>query len=129
VGSLAEDARLADSAAGLAAVEQVAAERRGGLATLERELARLEDEIDMVAGKAGRAEERAVAGWATWGDHGRAGGGHHGPRRRLGRGRSVAGGRAGGGGGRGSSWGWGGAAGLYEQIRWRQGMGGGLGWC
>jgi uncharacterized protein len=64
-GSLPEDARLAELAAGLAAVDQLAAERQGGLATLQREQARLEDEIDMVTRKARSEEARAVSGRVT----------------------------------------------------------------
>jgi predicted nucleic acid-binding Zn-ribbon protein len=64
-GSLPEDARLADLAAGLAAVDQLAAERRGSLATLQRDQVRLEDEIDMVTRKARNEEERAASGKVT----------------------------------------------------------------
>jgi predicted nucleic acid-binding Zn-ribbon protein len=42
-GSLPEDARLAELAGGLAVVDQLAAERRGSLTTLQREQTRLED--------------------------------------------------------------------------------------
>jgi predicted nucleic acid-binding Zn-ribbon protein len=64
-GSLPEDARLAELAGGLAVVDQLAAERRGSLATLQREQARLEDEIDMVARKAHSEEDRAASGRVT----------------------------------------------------------------
>jgi uncharacterized protein len=64
-GSLPEDARLAELAAALTAVDQLVAERRGSLATLQREQARLEDEIEMVTGKATREEERAASGKVT----------------------------------------------------------------
>jgi predicted nucleic acid-binding Zn-ribbon protein len=64
-GSLPEDARLAELASGLAAVDQLAAERRGSLATLQRDQARLEDEIDMVTRKAGSEEDRAISGKVT----------------------------------------------------------------
>jgi predicted nucleic acid-binding Zn-ribbon protein len=64
-GSLPEDARLAELAGALTAVDQLAAERRGSLATLQREQTRLEDEIDMVAGKARSEEDRAVSGKVT----------------------------------------------------------------
>ena len=64
-GSLPEDARLAELASGLAAVDQLAAERRGSLATLQRDQARLEDEIDMVTRKARSEEDRAVSGKVT----------------------------------------------------------------
>ena len=64
-GSLPEDARLAELAGGLAVVDQLAAERRGSLATLQREQARLEDEIDMVTRKAHSEEDRAASGRVT----------------------------------------------------------------
>jgi predicted nucleic acid-binding Zn-ribbon protein len=64
-GSLPEDARLAELAGGLAVVDQLAAERRGSLATLQREQARLEDEIDMVSRKAHSEENRAASGKVT----------------------------------------------------------------
>ena len=64
-GSLPEDARLAELAVALAAADQLAAERRGSLATLQREQARLEDEIEMVAAKAAREEDRAASGKVT----------------------------------------------------------------
>ena len=64
-GSLPEDARLAELASGLVAVDELAAERRGSLSTLQREQARLEGEIDMVTRKAGSEEDRAVSGKVT----------------------------------------------------------------
>ena len=64
-GSLPEDARLAELASGLAAVDQLAAERRGSLATLQRDQTRLEDEIDMVTRKARNEEDRAISGKVT----------------------------------------------------------------
>jgi uncharacterized protein len=64
-GSLPEDARLAELASGLVAVDQLAAERRGSLSTLQREQARLEGEIDMVTRKARSEEDRAVSGKVT----------------------------------------------------------------
>jgi predicted nucleic acid-binding Zn-ribbon protein len=64
-GSLPEDARLAELANGLAVGDQLAAERRGSLATLQREQARLEDEIEMVTRKARNEEDRAVSGKVT----------------------------------------------------------------
>jgi predicted nucleic acid-binding Zn-ribbon protein len=64
-GSLPEDARLAELASGLAVVDQLAAERRGSLATLQREQARLEAEIDMVTRKAHSEEDRAASGKVT----------------------------------------------------------------
>jgi uncharacterized protein len=64
-GSLPEDARLAELASGLAAVDQLAAERRGSLATLQRDQTRLEDEIDMLTRKARSEEDRAISGKVT----------------------------------------------------------------
>ena len=64
-GSLPEDARLAELTDVLTAVDQLTAERGGSLATLQREQARLEDEIEMVTGKAAREEERAASGRVT----------------------------------------------------------------
>ena len=61
-GSLPEDVRLAELAAALAAVDQLTAERGGSLATVKREQARLEDEVDMVARKAASEEQRAASG-------------------------------------------------------------------
>ena len=52
-GSLPEDARLAELADALAAVDQLTAERDGTLATFQRDQSRLEHEIDMVTAKAG----------------------------------------------------------------------------
>jgi uncharacterized protein len=64
-GSLPEDARLAELASGLAVVDQLAAERQGSLVTLQREQARLEDEIDKVTRKAASEEDRAASGRVT----------------------------------------------------------------
>jgi uncharacterized protein len=64
-GSLPEDARLAELAGSLAVVDQLGAERRGSLTTLQREQARLEDEIDMVTRKARSEEDRAISGRVT----------------------------------------------------------------
>ena len=64
-GSLPEDARLTELASGLAAVDQLAAERRGSLATLQRDQTRLEDEIDMLTRKARSEEDRAISGKVT----------------------------------------------------------------
>jgi predicted nucleic acid-binding Zn-ribbon protein len=64
-GSLPEDARLAELADALAAVDQLTAERDGTLATVQREQARLEHEIDMVTTKARNEEARAVSGKVT----------------------------------------------------------------
>ena len=64
-GSLPEDARLAELAGALTAVDQLAAERRGSLATLQREQTRLEDEIDMLTRKARSEEDRADSGKVT----------------------------------------------------------------
>ena len=64
-GSLPEDARLAELAGALAAVEQLTAERDGTLATVQRDQTRLEHEIDMVTTKARNEEARAVSGKVT----------------------------------------------------------------
>jgi predicted nucleic acid-binding Zn-ribbon protein len=64
-GSLPEDARLAELAEALATVDQLTAERQGFLATVQREQKRLEDEVDMVAGKARTEEARAASGKVT----------------------------------------------------------------
>ena len=64
-GSLPEDARLAELADALAAVDQLTAEREGTLATVQRDQTRLEDEIDMITGKARNEEARAVSGKVT----------------------------------------------------------------
>jgi uncharacterized protein len=64
-GSLPEDARLAELGQALAAVDQLAAEREGTLATVRREQARYEDEIEMVTRKARDEEARAVSGRVT----------------------------------------------------------------
>jgi predicted nucleic acid-binding Zn-ribbon protein len=63
--SLPEDVRLAELAEALAAVDQLSAERQGSMATVQREQSRLEDEIDMVTGKASREEARAASGKVT----------------------------------------------------------------
>jgi predicted nucleic acid-binding Zn-ribbon protein len=64
-GSLPEDARLAKLTDALAAVDQLTAERQGSLATLQRNQARLEHEIDMVTTKANNEEARAAFGKVT----------------------------------------------------------------
>jgi uncharacterized protein len=64
-GSLPEDTRLAELDQALAAVDQLAAEREGTLATVRREQARFEDEIEMVTRKARSEEARAVSGKVT----------------------------------------------------------------
>jgi predicted nucleic acid-binding Zn-ribbon protein len=64
-GSLPEDARLAELADALAAVDQLTAERQGSLATVQRDQSRLEHEIDMVTSKAGTEEARAASGKVT----------------------------------------------------------------
>jgi predicted nucleic acid-binding Zn-ribbon protein len=64
-GSLPEDARLAELAEALGAVDQLTAERQGSLATVQRDQSRLEHEIDMVAAKAGNEEARAASGRVT----------------------------------------------------------------
>ena len=63
--SLPEDARLAELAEALDAVDQLTAERQGTLATVQRDQARLEHEIDMVTGKARTEEARAASGRVT----------------------------------------------------------------
>ena len=63
--SLPEHGRLADLGAALAAVEQLAAERQGILATVRREQQRLEAEVDMVTRKAASEEARAISGRVT----------------------------------------------------------------
>jgi predicted nucleic acid-binding Zn-ribbon protein len=64
-GSLPEDARLAELADALGAVDQLTAERQGGLATVQRDQSRLEHEIDMVTAKAANEEARAASGKVT----------------------------------------------------------------
>jgi uncharacterized protein len=64
-GTLPEDARLAELAEALVVVDQLAAERGGSLAVVQRAQARLEDEIDMVTGKARSEEDRAASGRVT----------------------------------------------------------------
>jgi uncharacterized protein len=64
-GSLPEDARLTELADALAVVDQLTAERDGTLATVQRDQSRLEDEVDMVTGKARNEEARAVSGRVT----------------------------------------------------------------
>jgi len=64
-GSLPEEARLAELGQALAAVDQLTAEREGTLATVRREQARFEDEIEMVTRKARNEEARAVSGKVT----------------------------------------------------------------
>jgi uncharacterized protein len=64
-GSLPEDARLAELADALGAVDQLTAERQGILATVQRDQSRLEHEIDMVTTKARNEEARAASGRVT----------------------------------------------------------------
>ena len=64
-GSLPEDARLAELADALGAVDQLTAERQGTLATVQRDQSRLEHEIEMVTTKAAQEEARAVSGKVT----------------------------------------------------------------
>jgi hypothetical protein len=64
-GSLPQDARLAELAQALAVIDQVAAERGGSLAVVQRAQVRLEDEIDLVTGKARSEEDRAASGRVT----------------------------------------------------------------
>ena len=63
--SLPEDARLAEFGDALAAFDQLTAERQGTLATVQRNQARLEHEIDSVTSKARTEEERAASGRVT----------------------------------------------------------------
>ena len=64
-GSLPEDARLAELADALGAVDQLTAEREGTMATVQRDQSRLEHEIDMVTSKARTEEARAASGKVT----------------------------------------------------------------
>ena len=64
-GSLPEDARLAELADALAAVDQLTAERDGTLATVQRDQSRLEHEVDTVTTKARNEDARAVSGKVT----------------------------------------------------------------
>ncbi len=63
--SLPEHARLEELATGLAAIDQLVAERQGELATVHREQTRLEDEVEMVRRKAETEEARAMSGRVT----------------------------------------------------------------
>ena len=63
--SLPEHARLERLATNLAAIDQLIAERQGELATVSREQARLEDEVEMVRRKAQTEEARAISGRVT----------------------------------------------------------------
>jgi uncharacterized protein len=63
--SLPEHARLAELGTNLAAIDQLTAERQGELATVSREQARLEDEVEMVRRKAQAEEARAISGRVT----------------------------------------------------------------
>jgi uncharacterized protein len=63
--SLPEHARLEQLATSLAAIDQLIAERQGELATVSREQARLEDEVEMVRSKARTEEARAISGKVT----------------------------------------------------------------
>jgi predicted nucleic acid-binding Zn-ribbon protein len=62
---LPEHAKLEELAQALATIEQLTAERQGTLATLSREQARLEAEIDMVTRKAASEDARAISGKVT----------------------------------------------------------------
>jgi uncharacterized protein len=64
-GALPEDARLAELAEALAVVDEAAAERGGSLARVQRAQRQLEDEIDMITGKARSEEDRAASGRVT----------------------------------------------------------------
>jgi uncharacterized protein len=63
--NLPELARLAELETALAAIDQLTAERQGSLATVQREQARLENEVDMVTRKAASEEDRAMSGRVT----------------------------------------------------------------
>ena len=63
--SLPEYARLEELATNLGAIDQLIAERQGELATVSREQARLEDEVEMVRRKAETEEARAISGRVT----------------------------------------------------------------
>jgi hypothetical protein len=63
--SLPELARLAQLGEALVAVDQLSAERQGALATIQRQQSRLEDEIEMVTGKARSEELGPLAGNVT----------------------------------------------------------------
>jgi len=63
--NLPELAKLAELDTALAAIDQLSAERQGTLATVKREQARLEGEVDMVTRKASSEEERAMSGRVT----------------------------------------------------------------
>ena len=63
--SLPEHARLEQLVTNLAAIDQLIAERQGELATVSREQARLEDEVEMVRRKAQTEEARAISGKVT----------------------------------------------------------------
>ena len=63
--ALPEDARLAELADALGAVDQLTAERDGNLARVQRDQSRLEHEVDMVTTKARNEEARAVSGKVT----------------------------------------------------------------
>ncbi len=63
--SLPEHARLAELGTSLAAIDQLTAERHGEVATLSREQARLEDEVEMVRRKAETERARALSGRVT----------------------------------------------------------------
>jgi len=62
---LPEHAKLAELAQALATIDQLTAERQGTLATLSREQARLEDEVEMVRSKAASEDARAISGKVT----------------------------------------------------------------
>jgi len=62
---LPEHAKLEELAQALATIDQAAAERQGTLATLTREQARLEDEVEMVRRKAASEDARAISGKVT----------------------------------------------------------------
>jgi hypothetical protein len=63
--NLPELAKVAELDTALAAIDQLTAERQGSLATVKREQARLEGEVDMVTHKASSEEARAMSGRVT----------------------------------------------------------------
>jgi len=63
--NLPEHAKLEELTQALATIDQLTAERQGTLATLSREQARLETDVEMVTRKAASEDARAVSGKVT----------------------------------------------------------------
>src|SRR6266516_5570541 len=63
--NLPEHAKLEELTQALATIDQLSAERQGTLATLSREQARLETDVEMVPRKAASEDARAVSGKVT----------------------------------------------------------------